>query len=207
MCGSGASTRGPRASDCEVRRGADPVARRRLFGARRQAVGSSRGAVATGTGAARNCGRPAAGVVGGRRRCFRGQIGPPRWGRSDVRADGPAGHGGGPRSRWHAPRADATGTVAQSLAELARQLGTASPDTLSAVFSRWSEVVGESVAAHSRPEKLDGEALLVSVDPPAWASHLRSLAPRVRDHRPTASGSRAVPRRFIRVKLPKKASD
>jgi predicted nucleic acid-binding Zn ribbon protein len=120
---------------------------------------------------------------------------------------GPAGPGGGPRSRWHSPRADATVKVADSLAELARQLGTAPPDTLSTVFSRWPELVGESLAAHARPEKLDGEALVVSVDSPAWASHLRTLAPRVVGQLNTAIGSSEVSRIVIRVKVPKKAPD
>jgi predicted nucleic acid-binding Zn ribbon protein len=97
--------------------------------------------------------------------------------------------------------------VGESLAELARQLGTAPPDTLSAVFSRWSELVGETVAAHARPEKLDGEALVVSVDSPAWASHLRTLAPTVIGQLHGATGSSEVSRLVIRVKVPKKAPD
>ena len=119
----------------------------------------------------------------------------------------PAGRSGGPGSRWHAPRADATVKVGESLAELARQLGTASPDTLAVVFSRWPEVVGEAIAAHARPEKLDGEALVVSVDSPAWASHLRTLAPRVVSHLRGATGSDRPSRLVIRVKVPKKAPD
>jgi predicted nucleic acid-binding Zn ribbon protein len=97
--------------------------------------------------------------------------------------------------------------VAESLAELSRQLGTAAPDALSAVFSRWAETVGEDVAAHTRPERIDGEALVVSVDSPAWASHLRTLAPRVISQLRDATGSDGVSRIVVRVKPAKKGPD
>lgn len=109
--------------------------------------------------------------------------------------------------RWNSPRADRTLKVGESLAELTRQLGTAPPDTLSAIFSRWSEVVGEAVAAHARPERTDGDSLIVCVDSPAWASHLRTLAPRVISQLHDATGSDQVSRLVVRMKVAKKAPD
>jgi predicted nucleic acid-binding Zn ribbon protein len=43
------------------------------------------------------------------------------------------------------------------------------------VFGKWSEAVGEAVAAHVKPVKLDGTKLIVEVDDPAWATQLRFL--------------------------------
>ncbi|MEY3092622.1 MAG: hypothetical protein RIU67_1405 [Actinomycetota bacterium] len=43
------------------------------------------------------------------------------------------------------------------------------------VFSRWTELVGEAVAAHVTPVRLDGETLVVEVDDPAWATQLKFL--------------------------------
>lgn len=43
------------------------------------------------------------------------------------------------------------------------------------VFGRWIEAVGDAVAAHVTPLKLDGSTLIVEVDDPAWATQLRFL--------------------------------
>ena len=46
---------------------------------------------------------------------------------------------------------------------------------MSGVFGRWAEAVGDAVAAHVKPVKLDGTKLIVEVDDPAWATQLRFL--------------------------------
>jgi predicted nucleic acid-binding Zn ribbon protein len=43
------------------------------------------------------------------------------------------------------------------------------------VFGRWAEAVGDAVAQHVKPVKLDGTKLIVEVDDPAWATQLRFL--------------------------------
>jgi predicted nucleic acid-binding Zn ribbon protein len=43
------------------------------------------------------------------------------------------------------------------------------------VFGRWAEAVGDAVANHVKPVKLDGTKLVVEVDDPAWATQLRFL--------------------------------
>ncbi len=48
---------------------------------------------------------------------------------------------------------------------------------LSAVFSRWEEIVGPAVARHVRPIRFSGGALVVAVDQPAWATQVRALGP------------------------------
>jgi predicted nucleic acid-binding Zn ribbon protein len=53
------------------------------------------------------------------------------------------------------------------VAQTAKQMG--------GVFGRWVEAVGEAVAEHVTPLKLDGTRLVVEVDDPAWATQLRFL--------------------------------
>jgi predicted nucleic acid-binding Zn ribbon protein len=48
------------------------------------------------------------------------------------------------------------------------------------VFGRWGEIVGEQVAAHVQPIRLDGGRLVVEVSDPAWATQMRLLTDRVR---------------------------
>lgn len=43
------------------------------------------------------------------------------------------------------------------------------------VFSRWSDLVGEGVAGHVYPLKLDRGTLIVEVVDPAWATQMKFL--------------------------------
>src|SRR5258708_17439427 len=56
------------------------------------------------------------------------------------------------------------------------RLGQPAASTLELVFSRWEEVVGPAVAAHSRPLSIRDHALTIGVDGPAWATQLRFLS-------------------------------
>ena len=58
-------------------------------------------------------------------------------------------------------------TTGQTPGQPASQMGN--------VFGRWAEAVGDAVAAHVKPVKLDGTKLVVEVDDPAWATQLRFL--------------------------------
>ena len=49
------------------------------------------------------------------------------------------------------------------------------------VFGRWSEVVGEAMAAHVQPVKLERDRLVVEVREPAWATQVRMLSDRIID--------------------------
>lgn len=51
----------------------------------------------------------------------------------------------------------------------------ASASALGGVFGRWDEAVGDALAAHVQPVKLDGVTLVVQVDDPAWATQLKFL--------------------------------
>jgi predicted nucleic acid-binding Zn ribbon protein len=43
------------------------------------------------------------------------------------------------------------------------------------VFGRWAEAVGDDLARHVRPVKLDRRVLTVEVEDPAWATQVKFL--------------------------------
>lgn len=44
------------------------------------------------------------------------------------------------------------------------------------VFGRWEDAVGDTVAAHVRPVRLDNGVLTVEADEPAWATQVKFLS-------------------------------
>ncbi|HEY3485233.1 MAG TPA: DUF721 domain-containing protein [Ilumatobacteraceae bacterium] len=67
------------------------------------------------------------------------------------------------------------------------------------VFGRWQEAVGDHVAAHVRPVKLDGSTLVVEVDEPAWATQVTLLSNTVKERLAAVAGV-AVERLEVRVR-------
>jgi len=65
--------------------------------------------------------------------------------------------------------------VGESLDAVMRGLGAPEASGVHLVFDRWSEVVGEALAARTRPLRIDGGRLVLSVDEPAIATHVRFL--------------------------------
>lgn len=63
----------------------------------------------------------------------------------------------------------------EGLSKVAADLNLDDPDDVAAVMAAWSEAVGEAVAAHVRPRRLQDGELLVEVDAPVWATQLRYL--------------------------------
>lgn len=57
-----------------------------------------------------------------------------------------------------------------------RSLRGPSSKAVGGVFGRWTEAVGEQVAQHVTPIKLDGAVLVVEVDDPAWATQVKFLS-------------------------------
>jgi predicted nucleic acid-binding Zn ribbon protein len=51
-----------------------------------------------------------------------------------------------------------------------------SREAVSGLFGNWDEAVGEQVATHVRPIKLDEAVLVVEVDDPAWATQVKFLS-------------------------------
>ena len=69
------------------------------------------------------------------------------------------------------------------------------------VFGRWAEAVGDAVADHVKPVKLDGTKLVVEVDDPAWATQLRFLETTLKQRlleSPAPRSTRSRPRRSRR---------
>jgi predicted nucleic acid-binding Zn ribbon protein len=62
-----------------------------------------------------------------------------------------------------------------SLDVLSGRLGLAESRGLARLFAHWEEIVGPAVAGHVRPQRLDRDVLVVTVDHPAWATQVRHL--------------------------------
>ena len=63
------------------------------------------------------------------------------------------------------------------LARIMKQRGWEKPKAEATVFGAWEKVVGEDIAKHSRPVKLDDDGVLtVEAESTAWATQLRMLA-------------------------------
>ena len=65
--------------------------------------------------------------------------------------------------------------LSDELNKLLQSLGSPNIDTVSGVFGLWHELVGDQVASHVTPIKLDRGRLLIEVDDPAWSTHMKFL--------------------------------
>ncbi|MGA2520517.1 MAG: DUF721 domain-containing protein [Acidimicrobiales bacterium] len=91
--------------------------------------------------------------------------------------------------------------IADLLGEAAGRLGAGRADVVGVVFGQWDDIVGPAVAAHVRPVRMEGEALIVHADHPAWATQIRHLAPDILSRLSTACGPTWAPRRLdVRVR-------
>lgn len=66
--------------------------------------------------------------------------------------------------------------ITASLEGVVRSLRGPGRREVGGVFGRWTEAVGEQVAAHVQPVKLDRGVLVVQTDDPAWAAQVKFLA-------------------------------
>lgn len=66
-------------------------------------------------------------------------------------------------------------TLGESLDRLLGQMGAPRRSTVAGLHERWAEVVGDALAAHTRPVRVRDGALVVGVDDPAWATQVRWL--------------------------------
>ena len=62
------------------------------------------------------------------------------------------------------------------LERIMKQRGWQKPAAEATVFGAWEKVVGQDIAKHSRPIKLDAGVLTVEAESTAWATQLRLLA-------------------------------
>jgi hypothetical protein len=93
--------------------------------------------------------------------------------------------------------------VSDALDRVLKRLGVpASVSGVEVVFERWPAVVGEAMAARTRPLSIDGEALVVGCDEPALASHVRFLEPQLVARLAELAGERRITRVEVRVERP-----
>jgi predicted nucleic acid-binding Zn ribbon protein len=90
--------------------------------------------------------------------------------------------------------------VGEELDRFVKGLGGPSARTVGGVFSRWAEIVGEQVAAHTRPLSMREGALQVAVDDPAWAPQLRFLEAQIVDRLAEVVGPGEITRIEVRVR-------
>ncbi|HEX5367034.1 MAG TPA: DUF721 domain-containing protein [Acidimicrobiales bacterium] len=79
------------------------------------------------------------------------------------------------------------------------RLGAPSRAGIEVVFERWGEVVGEAMAARTRPVGIDGQALVVACDDPALTTHVRFLEPQLVERVAELAGERRITRVEVRV--------
>jgi predicted nucleic acid-binding Zn ribbon protein len=65
--------------------------------------------------------------------------------------------------------------LSSSLDGVMRSLRGPTRQAVGGLFGRWDEAVGEQVAQHVTPVKLDEGILVVEVDDPAWATQVKFL--------------------------------
>ncbi|HEX2064861.1 MAG TPA: DUF721 domain-containing protein [Acidimicrobiales bacterium] len=63
--------------------------------------------------------------------------------------------------------------MAEALDALVRRLGGPGATPLTRLFDRWPDLVGRAAADHCHPVSLSRGSVVVAVDDPAWASHVR----------------------------------
>lgn len=71
-------------------------------------------------------------------------------------------------SREPAPLSDMLNSVM-------RRFRSANVDVVSGVFGQWREVVGDAIADHATPVRIEDKRLTIEVEDQAWATQLRFL--------------------------------
>jgi predicted nucleic acid-binding Zn ribbon protein len=95
-------------------------------------------------------------------------------------------------------RRDDPQRLTSAISGLLADQGWAQAAATGSVFSRWAEIVGPELAAHTRPESLADRELTVAADSTAWATQLRLLAGQLVRRLNTELGDNAVRRVTVR---------
>jgi predicted nucleic acid-binding Zn ribbon protein len=77
-------------------------------------------------------------------------------------------------------RSDSLFRIKDLLGDVGSRLGLTSAVETGQVWSRWVEIVGDSVARHAEPSSLKGGVLRVRADSPSWASEIGYLKDEIR---------------------------
>jgi predicted nucleic acid-binding Zn ribbon protein len=86
-----------------------------------------------------------------------------------------------------------------SLEALSRRLGMEGAVGVGRLFAGWSEIVGEAMAEHVQPVRMDRSALVVTVDHPAWATQVKRLGDALLDRASAYAGVERPGRLEVRV--------
>ena len=78
--------------------------------------------------------------------------------------------------------------ITSSLDSVMKSLRGTDRIQIGGVFGRWDEAVGENVAAHVRPVRLDNGVLTVEADDPAWATQVKFLTSTIIDRLAAVAG-------------------
>ena len=88
--------------------------------------------------------------------------------------------------------------ISNSLDGVVRSLRGPSREAVGGLFGRWNQAVGDQVAQHVEPIKLDEGVLVVEVDDPAWATQVKFLSAMITERLMTVAAVR-VERIEVRV--------
>ena len=61
------------------------------------------------------------------------------------------------------------------LGKLLRRMHVSDESSAIGLFSGWRQIVGDAIADHAVPKRLEKRVLVVEVDDPAWATQLKFL--------------------------------
>lgn len=127
--------------------------------------------------------------------------------RAAARARGRTG-----ATAWRSPRPDTAArsgsapddrdpqTLAAATSRLLAQHGWEVEVAVHSVMARWTEIVGDQVAAHCQPERYTDGELTVRTDSTTWATQIRLLAPSLLRRLNVELGDETV--RFVTVRGP-----
>ncbi|NQY57555.1 MAG: DUF721 domain-containing protein [Ilumatobacteraceae bacterium] len=79
-------------------------------------------------------------------------------------------------------------SLTQSLDSVMRSLRGTSRTQIGGVFGRWDDAVGEAIATHVRPVRLDGTVLVVEASDPSWATQVKFLTATIIERLRTVAG-------------------
>ena len=84
---------------------------------------------------------------------------------------------------------NSSSSLAGALDAILDRLGAETTTAITGVFGEWPKIVGEQVAQHVTPIKLERGRLIVEIDDPSWATQMRFLEPQLVEKLNTATTS------------------
>lgn len=95
---------------------------------------------------------------------------------------------------------DDTRDLASVLGRLHRTLGLARPDVVQVLQQHWTSLLGTDLAASCRLESLQHQTLVIAVDDPAVAEHLRWSSREVLDAANAVCGGEVASTLKVRIR-------